>query len=248
MQRTMIMRNTILGTLLTLALVACGGDDAFVGGGGGGGGGPTDPPPTTVASIMLTTDTPSLASAGSATATITAYVSDASNNLLADVPVQFSASSGSILTTQPLTNDNGVALATLSTMGNPANRDITVTARVGTVEQTLVVPVSGTTLNIQGPDALVSGVPGSYTIMVSASTHTPASGVNADLTAPWAELRAVSVAPVANGRGTVTMSQTAGGTIALQATGAGATATRSVSVSADNFAFTSPTADEPSPI
>jgi len=244
----MIMRNTILGTLLTLALVACGGDDAFVGGGGGGGGGPTDPPPTTVASIMLTTDTPSLASAGSATATITAYVSDASNNLLADVPVQFSASSGSILTTQPLTNDNGVALATLSTMGNPANRDITVTARVGTVEQTLVVPVSGTTLNIQGPDALVSGVPGNYTIIVTDSTNTPVSGVNVDLTAPSATLSAMSVATDGNGRGTFTMSQTAGGTIALQATGAGATATRSVTVSADNFAFTSPTADQQSPI
>ncbi len=242
------MRNKFLGTLLLAALVACGSEDAFGPPPGGGPGDPGAPPPVEASAIMLSTDTPSLPSAGTATATITAYVTDASNNLMADVPVQFSASSGSIITTQPVTAANGAATAVLSTLNDPSNRDITVTARVGAVERTLTVPVSGTSLTIQGPDALVSGVQGSYTVILNNSAGAPVPAAAVTLTAPSATLSSANLITDSNGRATFSMSQTAGGTVALQASGAGAVASRSVTVSADNFTFTAPEVDAQVPI
>lgn len=241
------MRNKILGTLLLLALAACGSEDAFSPGAGSPTD-PNDPGPVQVAAIMLATDTPSIPSDGGAAATITAYVSDAGNNLLADVPVQFSASSGSIVATQPVTGADGAAVASLSTFGNSENRDITVTARVGAVEQTLTVPVSGTTLVIQGPDALVSGVAGNYTVIVNNSAALPVAGVAVTLAAPTATLSATSLATDSNGRASFTMSQTEGGTVSLQASGAGVLATKSIAVSADNFTFSAPAVDQQVPI
>lgn len=246
--RIMNMRNKILGTLLMAAVVACGGEDAFGPPPGGGPGDPGTPPPVEAAAIMLSTDTPSLPSAGTATATITAYVTDASNNLMADVPVQFSASSGSIITTQPVTAANGAATAVLSTLNDPSNRDITVTARVGAVERTLTVPVSGTSLTIQGPDALVSGVQGNYTVILNNSAGAAVPGAAVTLTAPSATLSSANLITDSNGRATFNMSQTAGGTVALQASGAGAVASRSVTVSADNFTFITPEVDAQVPI
>ena len=135
---------------------------------------------------------------------------------MADVPVQFSASSGSIITTQPVTATDGAATAVLSTLNDPSNRDITVTARVGAVERTLTVPVSGTSLTIQGPDALVSGVQGNYTVILNNSAGAPVPAAAVTLTAPSATLSSANLITDSNGRATFNMSQTAGGTVALQ--------------------------------
>src|SRR5690606_4852560 len=59
-----------------------------------------------------------------------------------------------------------------------------------------------------------------------------------------ATLSSASVVTGATGRASFTMSQTAGGTIALQASGAGSMVVKPVTVSADNFAFTVPAADQ----
>lgn len=240
------MRNKILGSLMLAALVACGGEDAFSPGPGTGN--PGDPPPVQVNSILLTTDTPSVPTGGTASANITAYVSDAGNNLLSGVPVQFTTDSGLLSVTQPVTGDNGAATAVLTTSNNAANRDITITARVGSVESTLVVPVSGTTLTIQGPDALVSGVAGTYTVILSNSAGGPVMQQAVTVTAPTATLSNANLVTDSNGRATFTMSQSTGGSIALQASGAGAVASKTVTVSADNFAFTTPEADVLVPI
>jgi len=201
-----------------------------------------------VNSILLTTDTPSVPTGGTASANITAYVSDAGNNLLSGVPVQFTTDSGLLSVTQPVTGDNGAATAVLTTSNNAANRDITITARVGGVESTLVVPVSGTTLTIQGPDALVSGVAGTYTVILSNSAGGPVMQQAVTVTAPTATLSNANLVTDSNGRATFTMSQSTGGSIALQASGAGAVASKTVTVSADNFAFTTPEADVLVPI
>src|SRR5689334_20544246 len=153
MQRTMNMRKTgILSALIALALTACGGaDDSFVGGTGTGG---TNQPPVTVGSVTLITSSPTVASDGSVPAQISAFVRDASNKFMKDVPVVFSASSGGLIITQGTTDDNGLAIATLSSAGDPAKRTITVTATAGTVSKTVNVDVTGTTLTVQGPAAL----------------------------------------------------------------------------------------------
>src|SRR5690606_3033801 len=68
------------------------------------------------------------------------------------------------------------------------------------------------------------------------------------VTAPSATLSNANLVTDSNGRATFTMSQNTGGSIALQASGAGAVASKTVTVSADNFAFTTPDADVLVPI
>ena len=85
------------------------------------------------ASLTLLTSSPQIPSDGSANATITALVRDASNNVVAGQAVQFTASSGALVASQPSTTDkNGVVTATLSTAGDPTNQPtITVTGMSG---------------------------------------------------------------------------------------------------------------------
>lgn len=94
-----------------------------------------------VAAVTVTTDTPSILSDGSQVANITALVRDASNNLIPNVPVVFTASSGGISATQPTTDASGAAKATLTTAGDPTLRTITVTAKVNAISATVSVQV-----------------------------------------------------------------------------------------------------------
>ena len=144
-----------IAVLATLALAACGGgsnggcDTAFscgtgTGGGGGGGGGSGNGP--TVAAVTVTTSTPSILSDGSTTATITALVRDASNNLIAGVPVTFTATSGGVAGSPATTDTTGAATVTLTTAGDSSLRTITVTATASGKTATVPVQVvAGTT-------------------------------------------------------------------------------------------------------
>jgi hypothetical protein len=94
-----------------------------------------------VAAVTVTSDTPTILSDGSTSANITALVRDASNNLIPNVPVVFTATSGGISATQSTTDPTGAAKAVLSTAGDPTLRTITVTAKVGTISATVQVQV-----------------------------------------------------------------------------------------------------------
>ena len=101
-------------------------------------------PPTTsqVAALTLVAGTPSIPSDGSVTASVTAIARDASNLLMQGLPVSFTATSGGLAVTQPVTNASGQAVATLSTAGDATPRSITITASVGGKTATTVVAVS----------------------------------------------------------------------------------------------------------
>jgi hypothetical protein len=246
MKRIMNMRNAILSALLAVALAACGGgDDAFQPGTGGGGGGTPTPAATT---ITVVTDSPAIASAGNTSANITAYVKDANNNLLPNVLVQFSSPSGNLAVTQALTDSTGAAKATLSTVDNPANRDITVTATTGSVTGTVTVAVTGTTIDLQGPDALITSTAGNYLAVVTNSAGTPVPNVAVTLTAPSATLNPATLTTDGNGRATFTLTPTGSTAVTLTANGAGAAKSKNIAVSADSFAFTAPTADTQVPL
>lgn len=94
-----------------------------------------------VAAVTAQTSTPTILSDGSQTATITAYVRDASNTLLPNVPVTFTATSGGISSTNPTTGPSGAATATLTTAGDPSLRTITVTAAANGISSTVPVQV-----------------------------------------------------------------------------------------------------------
>src|SRR5690606_17191208 len=147
-------------------LAACSGgsDDTIIGGGGPG------PGNAQVGSLTLLTSSPQMPSDGTAAATITALVRDSNNNVMADIPVIFTSSSGSLAVSQPATTDaNGVLTATLNTAGDPTNRAITVSAQTGSASDSVVVNVIGTALTITGPTNLPLGSTGNYTVLLQSA-------------------------------------------------------------------------------
>src|SRR5262245_29936618 len=143
MQRTRNMRKTFLATaLFALALAGCGGTDdgAFQNG--------SAPGNASVATVTVVTDSPTIPSNGLTPANISVLVRDTNNQFIKDVPVQISASSGGIVVTQPVTDENGVAKATLLPAGDPTNRTITVTATASNHTGQATVGVTGTTVSL----------------------------------------------------------------------------------------------------
>jgi hypothetical protein len=230
---------TILAAL-AVTLVACGGGDkAFQNPDD-----PTDPTTPTVASVTVVTDTPSIPSGGASPATITVFVRDAANQFMEGVPVSFSATSGGLAVVSNTTSANGVATATLTPAGDRTSRTITVTATAGGVTNHVDVAVTGTTVDIQGPDALITATAGSYTVVVTDSSNNPVVSQAVTISSqPTSTLSVTSATTDVNGRANFTMTPTGGAAVTLTAVAAGVTKTKVVTVSADNFAFTSPAAD-----
>lgn len=122
-------------------LAACGGsggsDNVFQAPGAPGG------TVASVASVAISTDKTTILSDGTEIATITAFVRDAQNRLLAGVPVTFSASSGALTVTTGTTGGTSTtAVATLGTAGDPTSRSITVTASAGGFQSQTTVTVA----------------------------------------------------------------------------------------------------------
>jgi PKD repeat protein len=104
--------------------------------------------------------------ASGGTVTLTATVSDGSGNGLANVPVTFSTTAGTLSQTSVPTNANGQATTSLTT-----SRNATVTARAGGQETTTDITVSDapTVEVIVSPDQPVAGSPTTFIINVTAS-------------------------------------------------------------------------------
>jgi hypothetical protein len=147
------MRKLLLSMVtFGFALAGCGGgDDTFkpspVTGPGPGAGAATQ--------LTVVTSAPSIPTDGSASATITAFARDASNNLLAGVPVVFTATSGGLSGSTGTTDEAGAATVTLSTAGDPTVRVITVTATSNSLTATVNVQVAAggtqTTVSMGSP-------------------------------------------------------------------------------------------------
>jgi hypothetical protein len=239
MQRITNMRKSgFLVSLFALALSACGGsDDAFLGGGGGGG------PPAAAASLTLITSTPTISSDGVSQAQISAFVRDARNQFMTDVPVIFSANSGGLLVTQGRTDANGLATATLTAAGDPSSRTITVTAMVGSASATVDVGVTGSILTVQGPNALTAQQQGAYTVVLNDAGSNGIPGRTVTIASLRSNtLSATSVVTDSAGRATFTMTATNSGNDTITVSGLGLSATHAVTINADNFVFVAPAA------
>ncbi len=135
----------------------------------------TDP----VAAVTVTSSVPAIPNDDSASATITALVLDAKNNLLANVPVTFTASSGGIAGSPATTTATGAATVTLSAAGDPTLRTITVTATAAGISKTVQVQVvpggtNSTTVSLGSGNgaAFQSGIIGIGTSSLSAGGST----------------------------------------------------------------------------
>lgn len=114
----------------------------------------------TPSSLILLVSSPDLPSSGQPSVTLTAIARDSKGVLLENVSVQFQVKSteadgvtpnGTIQVVSSITDETGVATATLSTGGNKRNRTITVGAASGTVTAAdVTVNVTGTTLEVSG--------------------------------------------------------------------------------------------------
>ncbi len=174
--------------MLTAVLAACGGgeDKAFAGPPAGGGG-PAGPGPTPAA-LTVVTSTPTIPSDGSATASITAFVRDASNALIPNVAVTFEPSSGGVAPATARSDASGEAKTTLSTAGDPTLRTITVTARAGGLSNFVtvqVVPAASSNVVRMGNGSGASFVQGvlriaTPSLSAGGTTSVAANLVNAD--------------------------------------------------------------------
>jgi hypothetical protein len=135
------MRKFLLMIVAGFALAGCGGgdsDDAFRPPPDGGL--PPGPPPVAT-QLTVQASAASMPSDGTGSVTITAFARDASNVLVANVPVTFTATSGGLSGSTATTGANGEATATLGTAGDSVPRTITVTAASGTLTANVAVQV-----------------------------------------------------------------------------------------------------------
>lgn len=211
---------------------------------------------STQRNITLLTSEPQLPSANSKSATITAIVQGANNDLLTGVPVIFTASSGAITPVQTTagaaanpavaagtTDANGAAQATLTTPGNPTNRVITVTAMAGSTTATVNVEVSGTQLSISGPPTLVQNAQGGYSVSLTDSGGNGIASQTITLASAKSNtLSAATVTTNATGLATFTLTPINAGDDTITATWQGQSSTQKVSVSNQAFSITAPTA------
>lgn len=238
------MRNLRWFSMLAaLALAACGGgsscDGSFANSCGS-----TTTPPVVIGSLTVQTSAPQISSDSSDSATISALVKDASNNVMSGVTVVFQADSGSLVVTQGTTDTNGIAQATLNAGSDPTNRMITVTAGVGTTTATVPVSVTGTTLSLTGDRNLVLNASGTYTVVLKNSAGHGIPGVPVTLaSASGNAIDTGATGAVTNASGTLvfTMTATVGGPDTVTASALGQSATPvSVNISTQDFSFSAP--------
>jgi hypothetical protein len=228
----------LTATVALLAACSGGSDNTIVGPPGGPG---TSP----VSSLTLLTSSPQIPSDGTAAATITALVRDTNNNVVPDVAVTFTATSGSLSASAGgKTDANGVLTTTLNTAGDPTNRAITVTGLAGSTQATVIVNVIGTGLTVTGPSSLPLGSMGNYSVVLTNAGGTGIGNQSISMQSSKSNgLSATQLTTDAQGRASFTLNATNGGTDTLTATALGISATHAVDVSSDSFAFTTPTAD-----
>jgi len=181
---------------------------------------------------------------GSKPATISALVRDSKNNVVANVPVTFQASSGALTVTQGTTAANGTATATLATAGDPTDRDIKITGTAGASTATVDVSVIGTKLSMSGPSNMVLGDTQPYTVSLVDSAGGGISGQSVDVTsAKDNTLNPSTFTTSTSGQGSFTVKAVNSGTDTLTAAAAGLKVSQAVAVSNDSFTFTSPAAN-----
>jgi len=245
--------------VLTLALAGCGGSSGCgnLSSGGGtstgsncGSGSTGTTGTTTVQSLTLATSSPTISSDNSVPVTVTAFVKDANNNFVTGATIDFTATSGGLTVNNGgVTDATGSVTATLSVAGDPSTRTITVTASANGVTSTIDVGVVGTSITLNGPNSLVQGAPGTYTIDLTDSGNKGIAGKAVAVTSSAGNtLSASSVTTDSAGHASFTVTATKSTTDTITATALGTSAALTVQVSSQSFSFTAPAAQALIPI
>jgi hypothetical protein len=241
MNRLLRRAALALGAVLAAGLLAaCGGEGAGAGGSAAGTTG------TTASDILLFSDKVSLPGTdGSTSATITAQVKDASNNVVRNQRVVFSTSDSGValspVGTTSVTDSAGRMQVTLdlgSTAAARANRVVTVTATSGKASATTTVQVVGTRVSVVGPDSLTVGASSEYTIAAVDATGAGVASLPVTVTFAGGTPASSALTTGANGQVKVTLTGVTPGASAVVATAAGIDpVSRAVNVLGSNTPF-----------
>ncbi|MBV7539301.1 Ig-like domain-containing protein [Duganella sp. sic0402] len=199
--------NKFTGWLATLActglLSACGG------GGGSPGTNSNGVTPSKAASVTLTASAATIASSGldGTEVTLTAIVKDSGGNALANETVSFSASSGTVSSTNRLSNTSGQVVEKLSVKGDATPRDITITASAGGARSSAITvkvinAVPTLTLTTDKGTLASAGVAGNeviVTALVRDANNTVMPGVSVNLSSDSGSLTLTNRITDANG-------------------------------------------------
>ncbi|SDH61938.1 MULTISPECIES: Ig-like domain-containing protein [unclassified Duganella] len=211
------MMNKFTGWLATLAcaglLSACGG------GGGSPGTNSNGVAPSKAGSVTLTASASTIASSGldGTEVTLTAIVKDAGGNALANETVSFSASSGTISSSNRVSNSAGEVVEKLSVKGDSSQRDITISASAGnarsaTITVKVVSAVPTLTLTTDKGTLASAGIAGNevvVTALVRDANNTVMPGVTVSLSSDSGSLTLTN--RVTDASGTVTEKLGTGG-------------------------------------
>ena len=130
------------------------------------------------------------------------------------------------------TGANGTATALLTTLGDPTNRTITVTASIGNLSSTNTVQVEGTTLSVSGVTTIIRGSTTRLTILLRDSAGVGIQNRAIRVSSALGNtLSAPTVTTDANGQATVDVTGNVAGTDGITVAALGATATAMLSVS-----------------
>lgn len=202
----------------------------------------TPPEPASLAGdVKLVFSSTELASAGlpGGEVAVTALVKDGANLALPNAKISFAADSGILGSVDSVTDKNGQARALLGTGGANGNRPITVTATVGARSGSGTVAVTGSTVELLGPSALLQGQGADFTVTVRDSARRPVAGAAVSYaTGAGNSLRVKDGgAAVSNAQGQLLLRLTAGslGKDAVSAGALGASAAQAYAVAGSDL-------------
>lgn len=184
----------VIALLITLVMVGCGGGgsdsgtspiggDGGGGTGGGSGGGSTT---VTATDIKLTLSSYTMANMSSEVVTATVTATDAKNNAMPEVPVEFSVDDGIIISSQTKTStstgvDRGTITAQIKIGQNFSNRLMVVTAKSGSLVKTATIAVTGANVTATVPPTVVKGAESEVSYRVADANGNPLGGVDFSL-------------------------------------------------------------------
>lgn len=234
-------RLVAAATTVMVALAGCGGSGAGAGGPGlNGSASGTDP-----GTIVVGSTSPTIGSDGGTPIDISATVKDLNNVGVADMPVIFSTTdSGSILIVRSnKTDETGTATATLKITDATA-RDIAVKAVTGTVEGSISVRVTGTSLTLSGQTIMALNGKSPFVVSVRNASNVGVAGVPVTLRSRSGNLITESSPGSSRtdsaGQAKFSVEGRMPGQDVLTATGLGVTQTSEVSISGDVASFEAP--------
>jgi len=241
--------------VLVTALAACGGgggSTVSTGGTSGTGSGTTTvlvpvPVPVLVpATVEVLTSANTLSSAGAIT-DITAFVKNSANVGLADQPVVFSASSGTLQNPSVVTDATGAATVKLIAGSDKSLRNIIVTVAAGTASGNVVIPVVGTRISVAGNGSLQTGSGAvSYTVSALDSSNNPIGQSKLAVTSSLGNsVSSSSLTTDATGSASFVYTPNKAGNDNLTVSGLGTSASTSIIINTIDFAALSPASNTP---